>query len=191
MRKELREVLEELGAWWESFSEGTRRLYIAIVASLPGADDLYSAFGPNITVNIPAVGWKETEILTKLLTTIQDAQDVRTITKCILYNEWPQDPESIPIIVHAKTGDIKLGPGLYADAAFGWDHIREIMADMVEEWLGDKELAEELRGEPPDDAGDEYEALDKLNEVTENGYWEFSEYGDGLVLIAEEEVENA
>ena len=94
MRKGLREVLEELGIWWESFSEDTRRLYIAIIASLPGADDLYSAFGPSITVNIPAVGWKEVEVLTRLLSAIQDAQDVRTIAKCIMWNEWPQDPET-------------------------------------------------------------------------------------------------
>ena len=76
MRKELRKVLEELGTWWESFSEDTRRLYIAIISSLPGADDLYSAFGPNITINLPALGWKEAELLFKLLSALQYADDV-------------------------------------------------------------------------------------------------------------------
>ena len=96
MRKELREVLEELGYWWDSFAEDTRKVFITILASLPGGDDLYSAFGPAVSINLPALGWKETDILARLLSSIEDANDVHIITQCILHNSWPtEDKERV------------------------------------------------------------------------------------------------
>lgn len=79
-----------------------------------------------------------------------------------------------------------LDAGVYGDAAFGEEHVRDILANLVEHF--DMELAEELRGEPSDDLSEEDDAIDLLNDRTEPGaVWEFVE-GD-LVLAAEEDIE--
>ena len=62
--------------------------------------------------------------------------------------------------------------GCYADGSFGHQHIRTVLSDFVRV-LGDIKLSDSLNGEMPDDAWDEYEALDKLNNVTQTpGYWD-------------------
>ena len=74
--------------------------------------------------------------------------------------------------------------GCYADAAFGHDHIRKVLGDFAGA-LGDKELADSLYGDMPDDAWDEIEALEKMNEATETpGYWELH---DGDLIFREED----
>ena len=80
--------------------------------------------------------------------------------------------------------------GCYADDCGGEKHIREVLAGLVEPY-GDKgrKLAEELRGEPSDDASEDYEALDLLNEDTVEGiHWELD---GGLFLLKDEEVGHA
>jgi hypothetical protein len=64
--------------------------------------------------------------------------------------------------------------GCYADGCYGWDHVRETLADLIDQIDGTPDLIASLNGEMPDDAGDEYEALDVLNDATEAGLiWTF------------------
>lgn len=65
--------------------------------------------------------------------------------------------------------------GCYADGAFGHSHVRDVLADLVEDALAEDKhapadertrleaLVDELRGPQSDDAGEEDEALDYLN----------------------------
>lgn len=66
--------------------------------------------------------------------------------------------------------------GCYADGAFGHDHVRRVLKDLVEETGGSEDLVNSLQGAMPDDAWDEYEALDWLNEhaASEGCAWEFN-----------------
>ena len=66
-------------------------------------------------------------------------------------------------------------PGFYAEA---WN-VRSYLATLMEE-LGEVEIMKALLNEPSDDYGEEYEALDKLNAVTEGGYWTIDQ---GLYLV--------
>ena len=54
--------------------------------------------------------------------------------------------------------------GCYADGAFGHEHVRERLRDLVWYWA-DNDLRESLGGPMPDDAWDEDEALEILNRV--------------------------
>lgn len=82
--------------------------------------------------------------------------------------------------------------GCHADGAFGHDHCREVLADLLEtfedtnpfartEFTGKfaaQEVVNSLAGPMPDDAWDEYEALEILNDATEPGCglcWQFHE----------------
>ncbi len=91
-----------------------------------------------------------------------------------------------PEIVFDHTIDL----GCYADGALGHDHIRSQLALLVQEVDGfDPDLAESLRGEMPDDAWDEDEALNLLNSHTAEGLvWTF-EGGDLLLLTVEDEYQ--
>jgi len=66
--------------------------------------------------------------------------------------------------------------GCYADGAFGHDHVRGRMADLLERlyrhhprggdgahWQSVRPIVESLRGDMPDDAWDEDEGLEWLN----------------------------
>jgi hypothetical protein len=73
----------------------------------------------------------------------------------------------------SKTIFTKKDVGCYGDHSFGWDHVRHVLADLITSSLkfgpeADK-LAKELRSEPPDDYSDEQDALDLLNQHTEEG----------------------
>jgi len=81
-----------------------------------------------------------------------------------------------------------IDPGCYADGSFGYDHIRSVLADLVEEFLDDSKLAEELRGPMSDDDSEALDAIDRLNEITVNGYWTLED-GDLLLLDDIEIVE--
>lgn len=77
--------------------------------------------------------------------------------------------------------------GVWADGTLGHSHIREVLADLMKE-MGHSSLAKELRGPMSDDASEEDEALDVLNDNTEEGvFWEFYE-GD-LVLVETDDDE--
>lgn len=73
--------------------------------------------------------------------------------------------------------------GCYADGSLGHQHIRERLAGLVENQ--DPKLAESLRGDMPNDAWDEDEAIDMLNAQTEAGIAWFFQDGD-LVLAVDE-----
>jgi len=77
--KGLREIAEELGSWFPSETPEFRELVLRILAALPGGDLAYEAgFEP-----LP-IGWKEAELLGKLLLALQDARDVAAITRYLL-----------------------------------------------------------------------------------------------------------
>ena len=70
-------------------------------------------------------------------------------------------------------------PGCYADGAFGIQHVRDTLAWMLEECgVTDRKLLESLRGEMPDDAWDEYEALSELDARSPEGWGWWLEAGD-------------
>jgi hypothetical protein len=71
--------------------------------------------------------------------------------------------------------------GLYADSTFGHDHIREALAGLVEEFGGDQNLADDLRGRWSDDLSEEDEALDFLNGLSDERTFAMAE-GDLLLL---------
>jgi hypothetical protein len=80
--------------------------------------------------------------------------------------------------------------GCHADHSFGWDYVRDVMADLVNGTMPDEhphlgearlcacDLVKELRGPMPDDAGDEYDALDWLQRFT----------ADGLVWVIDQDL---
>lgn len=78
--------------------------------------------------------------------------------------------------------------GCYGDGSFGHAHVRQRLADLVEEYSED--LAEELRGEMSDDGGEEDGALEVLNEHTANDgvVWEFV---DGDLMLSRLVSENS
>jgi hypothetical protein len=82
--------------------------------------------------------------------------------------------------------------GCYADGALGHDHCRKVLAGLVEHLVGDyanghshgelEFLADSLRGPMPDDAWDEYEALNLLNDATpDDRIWLFWD-GDLMLM---------
>lgn len=76
--------------------------------------------------------------------------------------------------------------GCWADGALGWAHVRSVLADLVEDLA--PHVARELRAEPSPDYSEEYDALDILQGVTEEGLvWVLD--SEGLFLRAEEEEE--
>lgn len=99
----------------------------------------------------------------------------------------------------------KFGPrdvACYADSAFGHDHARKVLADLVEmnawrvtndakEVCRINSLIDELRGEMSDDDCETDEALEFLNEkcCTKGVYFDF-ENGD-LILFPESEADHA
>jgi hypothetical protein len=80
VRTHLREVLEELEAWLPSETAEFVELVARLLASLPGGEELegmgYEPLG---------VGWKEAELLGKLLLSLQDSGDVAEAVR-VLFN---------------------------------------------------------------------------------------------------------
>ncbi len=74
--KELKDSLRELLAWWSSEPQQFRNLVISILAALPGGESL-----EDDVVCDPAVpmGWKEADMLAKLLSAIRSEEDVRYV----------------------------------------------------------------------------------------------------------------
>ena len=76
--------------------------------------------------------------------------------------------------------------GCYADETLGHAHLRDRLADLIRtlpEWNDEMEgVCASLDGPMPDDAGDEYEALEILQEFTDEGiFWEIEQ---GLYLTS-------
>lgn len=76
--------------------------------------------------------------------------------------------------------------GCHADGAFGHQHLRHVLASLVDQ------IGHPIRSlylpEWPDDLEDEIEAIDLLNENTEDGLaWSFLD--GGLVLVPISELE--
>jgi hypothetical protein len=72
-----KKVFEELKAWIDSETEDFVKLVGSILASLPGGEELEGIFEPLL------IGWKEVELLGKLLTVLEDASDVAEATEVI------------------------------------------------------------------------------------------------------------
>jgi len=79
--------------------------------------------------------------------------------------------------------------GCYADSVFGDDHLRAVMADLVQ-MTGNEDLAAALRSpDPDDDSGDDVlNALDELQRSTADGLTWILHCGD-LLLVPDEEDE--
>ena len=60
--------------------------------------------------------------------------------------------------------------GCYADGANGHNHLRSVLANLLEDITDDSSvvLVESLRGPMPDDCGDELDALDILQDATDS-----------------------
>jgi hypothetical protein len=70
-RSELDEVLEELEVWLPSESEEFVELVARVLASLPGGEALEDmGYEPLL------LGWKEADLLGRLLVALQDSSDV-------------------------------------------------------------------------------------------------------------------
>ena len=76
----LEEVLKELESWWFSETDRFRALVASLVASLPGGEELADFLG----MEEGWIGWKEAELLGKLLLAMKDASDVERVAKAIL-----------------------------------------------------------------------------------------------------------
>ena len=78
--------------------------------------------------------------------------------------------------------------GCYADGSLGHTHIREVLAEMVEDYY--PSLAQELRATPSDDFEEEDTAIELLNDkAVANEYILFAMVDGDLVLIEEKELE--
>jgi len=94
----LQEAVEDLCAWWLSESQEFRQLVLSILAALPGSDDLESFIEAGILPKI-IMGWKELELLSNLLSTIEDQADVAYAIRKLseeegYYGEDKEDEES-------------------------------------------------------------------------------------------------
>ena len=72
-----KKVFEELKIWLDSETEDFVKLVGSILASLPGGEELEEIFPPL------AIGWKEVELLGKLLTVLDSASDVAEAVETI------------------------------------------------------------------------------------------------------------
>jgi hypothetical protein len=72
-----KEVFEELKVWIYSETEDFVKLVGSILASLPGGERLKGIFEPL------AIGWKEVELLGKLLTVLDSTSDVSEAVETI------------------------------------------------------------------------------------------------------------
>jgi hypothetical protein len=93
----------------------------------------------------------------------------------------------------------KADVGCWIDGAFGPKHRREKLVCMLEdiadcldasEWADIQALTEELESTPSDDYGEEEDAIEILQDYTEEGLVWIQDGGD-LILTTEEEAEFA
>jgi hypothetical protein len=82
-----REVFEELKVWVSSETEDFIKLVGSILVSLPGGEELEGIFEPL------AIGWKEVELLGKLLTALDSASDVAEAVETI-FGEGEEEYET-------------------------------------------------------------------------------------------------
>jgi len=86
MNEELKQILVDLGTWWDSETDTFQDLVSRLVASLPGGEELADAIG----LEAPLIGWKEAELLGRLLVAVQEASDVKAVANVILSGAWPE-----------------------------------------------------------------------------------------------------
>jgi hypothetical protein len=81
------DVLEEVAAWMDSETPGFVEIIGRILASLPGGDALDGIFEPL------AVGWKEVELLAKLLSVLNDSGDVAEAVRVLFFGSGEGEEE--------------------------------------------------------------------------------------------------
>jgi hypothetical protein len=81
-----KKIFEEVQVWISSETEDFINLVGRILASLPGGEGLEEIFEPL------AIGWKEVELLGKLLTALDNASDVAEAVETI-FGESGQEAE--------------------------------------------------------------------------------------------------
>lgn len=67
--------------------------------------------------------------------------------------------EHLPPVRHAR----RPAPTCYADGSFGHDHVRTVLANLLEEWWLAPDVQAALRAPMSDDASEELTALELLN----------------------------
>lgn len=78
MRKELRKIIEDLQVWLPSETEEFQLLVAGALAALPGGERLEEA-----GVEPLPIGWKEAELLGRLLVAVKSADDVRQVVESL------------------------------------------------------------------------------------------------------------
>jgi hypothetical protein len=76
------DVIEELEAWLPSESEKFVNFIGRFLASLPGGEEFQAVWEPLIPYGL---GWKEVELLTKLLLAIKEPSDTKEIIERLFY----------------------------------------------------------------------------------------------------------
>jgi len=83
MTKELDKALSELMSWWQSETQEFRDLVVSLLCELPGADDEYRLSELFVTTDYHC-GWKEIDMLGRLLMAINNKEDVEKVSERIL-----------------------------------------------------------------------------------------------------------
>jgi len=78
----------ELWSWLDSLASETVKLFLRILASLPGGDRL-----EDIGYEPFLMGWKEAQLLEEMLSVIENSHDVEAMVDFILYEEEEEEEE--------------------------------------------------------------------------------------------------
>lgn len=73
--RQLKSAVAELEGWWPSLAADTRTFILSILAALPGSHRLEDAVEAGLVSPAP-VGWLELDLLTALLSSLNDGSDV-------------------------------------------------------------------------------------------------------------------
>ncbi len=86
MRREVRDILEELRSWLPNYDHGEDsfpELVLRILASLPGGDELEEAgYEP-----YSQIGWHEADLLARVIDAVDSQRDVEDLVGGLLADE--------------------------------------------------------------------------------------------------------
>jgi hypothetical protein len=76
--RKIDQVAEEIAVWMPSETDDFRELVLRVLASLPGGERLQEFVEPLL------IGWKEVELLGRLLVSLQNRWDVELVVEKVL-----------------------------------------------------------------------------------------------------------